>query len=106
MRFFFVWGQYLGATPNYTQYVHGQLQEAFGKCFFCPKCGELWAGAQVQEQDTFIEHMLCDRHEPTATAPVPGSLWLSWDNDWNAALPVEVLEREFLLLTNGASKNE
>ena len=96
---FFLRDQLIVSQEVKPFFLHGQPSLPFGKAFFCPHCAEIWASAIVENRDTYVEHIPCDSHPATPSSPPPGSLWLSWDRNWNAALPQQLLEREFLLLT-------
>lgn len=98
-QLFFLQGQLIAEQQAKPITVHAQRQMPFGKAFFCPECAEIWAQSLIEGRRTFVEHILCERHPATSTSPLPGSLWLSWDLEWNRSLPQELLEREFLLLT-------
>lgn len=96
---FFLRGSLVAQQPAKPEIIHAQLSQPFGKAFFCPHCSEIWAIAVVENRDTFCEHIPCELHPPTPSFPLQGSLWLSWNENWNKNLPQPLLEREFLLLT-------
>lgn len=73
-----------------------------GYAFFCPQCGEVWAIAPIPERDFQVWTRPCRRH--TYPLSLPGSLWLSWDEDFNDALPEGVVRREFELHLTAAEK--
>jgi hypothetical protein len=97
-RHFFIRDQYLGQAPAHLAHVFNEVHISTGKAFFCPICSETWALAPVEGQETFVEHLPCEKHEPTASRPTPGCLYLPWDEDWNKSLPKEILARDFLLM--------
>lgn len=105
IQLFFLHGELVAEQPAKKGFVHAQLRFPAGKGFFCPICAELWFTALVSGRETYIEHILCERHPASPSRPLPGSLWLSWDNNWNAALPQVLLEREILLLTKELIRN-
>lgn len=75
-----------------------------GAVFFCPHCGDVWA--RVLEEGRYHQGYAvgCSKHSHW---DVPGSLWLSWDSNWNAALPPDAIRREFLLtLDHWSRENE
>ena len=98
-QLFFLHGDLVAEQPAKPFMLHAQRTLPVGRGFFCPICAELWFTALVSGRETYIEHILCERHPPSPSRPLPGSLWLPWDSNWNAALPQVLLEREFLLLT-------
>lgn len=100
-QLFFLHGELIHEQPARRHHIHAELAYPTGKAFFCPLCSEVWAVSAVETRETYTQHVLCERHEATPTRPVPGSLWLPWDRDWNESLPQQLLEREFLLLTQG-----
>jgi hypothetical protein len=61
--------------------------------FVCQHCGEVWARARAENVSEWLPLRLpCERCGS-------GSLWLSWDKEYCAALPREILLREVALLT-------
>ena len=110
LRHFFIRGQYICSAPAEPHRVHSELCQPYGRAFFCPLCSEVWALAPVEGQPTHCHHAFCDKHHPEDPVigtwnfghiyswDVPGSLWISYENQWNLDLPKEILEREFMLL--------
>jgi hypothetical protein len=95
---FIIEGKYLGSTERDMVYVHSQKQVPTSYAFFCPKCAALWATCPVEVVPGQPEHFMvwtraCKRHFYHAQE-VPGSLWMEWDKDFNAAFPPEVLRWE------------
>ena len=106
-QLFFIGNKLLGETSRQLVYVHGELQCPASYLWFCPYCGEVYARAPVMlpgnEGKVSKWQALCHAC-PRCDAPryhslesVPGSLWLSWDEDYLAALPNPVLQREAAL---------
>lgn len=67
-----------------------------GYAFFCPACATVWATGRIPGESTFPLSIPCGCHPSPEALAAPGSLWLSWDRAWNAALPFSILESEFL----------
>jgi hypothetical protein len=100
LRHFFIRDKYYGREEAHMTWTHNKRQLSTGKAFFCPICSELWAIAPVDGEETYVEHILCDKHEPTPSRPTPGCLYLPWDEDWNRSLSKEILARDFILMFN------
>jgi hypothetical protein len=98
MRHYFIRGKYITSVKPSTVLVHGIKTIPWGVAFFCPFCSEIWALATIDDRETGIQGRPCDRHTPySPSRGVSGSIWISWDEEWNNDLPVELLIREFLL---------
>lgn len=112
VQHFFIRGNYFGTTTRPLYWVHNEIQNApFGMAFFCPICAELWAVCPVEGEATQVETQFCEKHKygdsygrwssgQVWRLDIPGSLWSSYDDQWNAGLSQQVLKRELLLLTN------
>lgn len=74
-----------------------------GGAFFCPTCGEIWARVLEEGRWHQVYTVGCSKHSHW---DIPGSLWLSWDSNWNAALPPEVIRREFHLVLQQWEKED
>lgn len=101
-------GQLIGTATRRQVFIHASLATPMGKAFFCPICAELWLIAQVEGQTTQVDTKLCERHKPGEVygtwssgklfgTEIAGSIWSSYDSDWNAALPDLLIKREFEL---------
>lgn len=69
--------------------------EANGTAFFCEYCGRVWAKAVVDGRRIYPYSINCGCQPTISWVIVPGSIWLSWDYDWQQGLPRAALEREF-----------
>jgi hypothetical protein len=110
-QFFFHRGQLLGDAVRQVSWVGGTPTPPVGTALFCPLCSEVWFLAPIEGEATRVECRPCERHDAGARLgksslgavsrlePV-GSVWRSWDSEWNEALPREVLKRELLLTIN------
>lgn len=114
-RHFIVEGKYLGSVQLKAEWPHKSTTPVppKGQCFFCPACARLWAECPVEGQSSMIWSLVCERHAPgdkiggmgpertgmylVGSCSPPGSLWLSWDNDFNSTLPAAVVSRELIL---------
>lgn len=110
-RHFFLRGRLVCTDQIGRIRVRETLTPPHGEAFFCPLCSEVWGLAIVEGQPTAVHTSICDRHSHSASdygdwnfghlSPweVPGSFWLTYDAQWSDNLPLEILAREFLLLT-------
>lgn len=110
-RHYIIEGKHLGTSLIPPHFVHNQRVEAYGLAFFCPICARLWATCPVEGEPTSVISCPCERHavgdrlgswshgyvDPWQT---PGSIFLSYDREWNDCLPKGVLLRELTLLDN------
>ena len=67
--------------------------------FFCRHCGEVFAKCpiitpegRVMPWQSFAR--CCEKCRPPGLSEWPGSLWLSWDEEFCEALPMPVLQQE------------
>lgn len=98
---FFVEGRYLGEAPRSLIFAQETPQPPIGYVFFCPVCGELWAVCPVVKANGslrgfFAWTRLCRKHPPSGNQ-IPGSIWITWEEDFIKAFPRDVLLREFEL---------
>lgn len=86
-----------GGPRDVNQHGDGPVSSAF----FCPDsaCGRIWTLAPMAGRPFQVWTRLCGRHRGRShdTGGPAGTLALSWDAAWNAALPAEVLRRELEL---------
>ena len=103
-QLFFVEGQLLGSALRAPVLVHTELVPPASGLWFCQHCGEVYAKAPVVDESTGHPTpwqsyrglcRKCAALSPFASE-IPGSIWLSWDRDFLAALPPDVLTWEFL----------
>ena len=96
-RHYFIRGQYFGHSSVTPIPAHGTYRVPPGRAFFCPRCAEIWALFPVDSQETYVDHVLCDKHELSPSQQWPGCIYLTWAGEFCADLPTELLKREFLL---------
>ena len=99
LQHFIVEGKYLGTAERQMLFVHAQPQRPVSYAFFCPVCAEVWARCPVERADGTTENFMvwtqaCRKHTFHRLA-VPGSLTLSWEPDFTAAFPDELVRWEF-----------
>lgn len=100
---YIVGGKYLGQSPRSKVHVHEELQPPYSFAYFCPQCGDVWARCPVvkdstQETQRYMVHALaCEKHQQDRFLQPAGAMMLSWDEVYNAAMPLEVLRRELLI---------
>lgn len=95
---FFSGSQYLGQGMLRLTFIKGELERPISRAFFCPICGEVWARVVVEGASEFQSYTrTCARHDPRWSIEIPGSIWISWDRDFQDAFPSEALKREVRL---------
>ena len=65
--------------------------------WFCPECGEIWARAVVEGSPFRVLTRRCGKHPARWLTDLPGSLLISWLDDFNPTLPLALWQREVLL---------
>ena len=98
IQHFIIEGKYLGSSERGAVYIHAQKQTPTSYAFFCPVCAELWARCPTELTPGQPEHFMvwtraCRKHYHHAME-APGSIWMEWDQDFNAAFPEGVLKWE------------
>jgi len=108
-QYFFIEGTYLAESSRGPWKVQTTIREPPSSLFYCPICGNTWARVQVEHGG--IVHgwqaysRICQKCPSDFKYEAPGSIWLSWDQEYLNKLPLAVLKREFLLLYNWRFKN-
>jgi len=97
---FFLGSSYLGTAERKLQFLGTHVVLPESKLWFCPHCGDVWARAVVEKAEWQSYRVPCPKH------PKGGSLWLSWDKEYLAALPKPVLEYEFTRLVKMFDEGE
>jgi hypothetical protein len=70
--------------------------------YLCPHCGNVWARVAIEGRRWIAVHVVCEPCKPHAISlDAPGSLMLPMQYSWNAAIPRELLLREFNLALEG-----
>lgn len=100
IQHFFVAGKYLGAAMRDRVWVHAEQQSPRSFAFICPVCGDAWAkcpveptvGKGIAPWQALLR--CCSKHQQSRH-DVPGSLALSWDDDFTQAFPEDVVRWEF-----------
>ena len=94
---------FLGAAERNLEWVGKELHPPRSLAWFCPRCSIVWARAAVivdkATQRWHVMTTICP-FCPSDGFDVPGSLSLPWDNDYENALPNEVLRREICKVTD------
>lgn len=101
-QLFFIEGRLLAEAPRDRVFVHADLQPPESMLFYCGVCGEVYArlpvmtpmGQTTEWQSYKRLCRKCHAHESLSRGLIPGSVWLGWDGDFLAALPVPVLQWE------------
>lgn len=84
-----------GTSPSVL--IHSEVQAPCCFAWFCPRCGQLWAKAEVEghhDRWMVITHP-CDLEPVDNYFIVPGSMWLSLRPEYLQSLSHEMLVREF-----------
>lgn len=94
---FTVGNSWYGTSERQMTFVHAQSQVPSSYAFCCTVCGEVWARCGVEHPQA--QWMFLNRGCPVHARQleVPGSVWVSWDSDYNNSLPAELLRRELEL---------
>jgi hypothetical protein len=86
---FFIEGQPVGTASRKQTAIHGEMFAPRSYAYFCPCCGEVWARAPVSNGDWtapwVVQNIECRKHGGESPFVVPGSMLLTWDNDFNTA---------------------
>lgn len=72
-------------------------QKPFGVAFFCPHCGRIWAKCRVEGMPYMVSVGPCRNCGQIGMLDVPGSLYRQLDDEFNEAMPLELLKEEFEL---------
>jgi len=105
---FFIRGQPFGAAERGLVFIHAEACQPWSIAFFCPQCGDVWAKAEIEGSRYHVYTHPCDKHPsrtPVWINDVPGSILLPLDKDYNDALPLAVLKREFDLIAEHVMRN-
>lgn len=99
-QLFFIEGRLLGEASRGLVHVHETLQAPMSTLHFCGTCGEVFAKCPVIKADGSpfpwqSYRMVCRKCLP-ANGCVPGSLWLSFDQAYTDAFPLQLLNHELL----------
>ena len=100
-QFFEIEGKFLGHAARGLDI---QLRPPLGAAFFCSTRGRIWALCPIADREFMIWSIPCANH--TRSFAVPGSIYLSWDADFNAAMPDAVVRREFEIHLAYAERNQ
>lgn len=100
-QLFIIESHLLGEAQRSASLRHAELAEPLSYFWFCRKCGDIFARAPVYRKDgTLTEFQAqkslcrkCAAHQ-RFFSEFPGSIWLSWDHEFLAALPQAVLAWE------------
>src|SRR5258708_6865539 len=91
-------GQDYGTMQIPAEFRHGTDYPPSSFAYFCSTCGKVWARVTIQGRPYLPWSIRCQSCARGAyILEVGGSLWLSWERSFNAALPTKVLQREFEL---------
>lgn len=101
-QLFIIEGRLLGESQRHDEYKEKTLSEPDSLLFYCQRCGEVYARCPVYRPDGSLTAWQALRATCRKCGPHqqwlsewPGSVWLSWDREYLAALPVLVLQWEF-----------
>ncbi len=97
---FFVRGKPMGSAMRYGKQVHEELIHPWGAAYFCPVCAVVWAVCPVTDTMTnevskFAAYTIpCAQHD-NQWGRIPGSLFLSWEGEYNEIFPDALVKYEF-----------
>lgn len=107
---FFIENEHYGSILAQPVQRQGVYYQPSGQAFFCPECSRLWANCPVDGRRTMVWSCPCEKEVFGNTIwkgfHYPGSIWLSWDMEWNKCLPKKVLAREFILCYGTVTAHE
>lgn len=94
---FIIEGKHLGIAQRELVFSHADIHAARSYAFVCPVCGDLWAKCPVldgaKEQQYMVWTKACRKH-PRHGLEIPGSLQLSWEQEFTEAFPEAVVKWE------------
>ena len=99
-------GKILGSAPIGLESTCTKIHPARSYAFSCPHCGDVWARRIITPSTRWFFWTVpcrgCASQNNNGLA-VPGSIWLSGEQPYEAHLPTFMLryEAELLLLTQG-----
>lgn len=80
-------GKFLGSFVRPPMIVHAERQPPRSLAYFCPHCGQIWARAIVEGcMQWEIGGGYCKEHAGPSPFTVPGSLLLSWEQEYSSLL--------------------
>ena len=100
-QLFIIENRLLGEAPRSASIRFAELVEPLSYLWFCQHCGETYARTPVYRKDGTLTPW--QSHRATCRkcssrqrffSEFPGSIWLSWDSEFLAALPPAVLAWE------------
>lgn len=106
LQHFIIEGRYLGSAERLFSLTRGASPLSYG--FFCHHCGEVFAKCPIEGRAWQYWSRTCAKCPGGGTLGEPGSIWLSWDEEFVDALPQPVLLHEFkrLLIEYDRTQNE
>lgn len=98
---FFIEGRLVASAERRPILYAGQLAIPDSLLFYCRLCGDVFARAIIEDSERPAQawqsiRCVCRKCRPRYPSmyEVPGSLWLSYDDNYLKALPGPVLEHE------------
>jgi hypothetical protein len=89
-----------GSGPERTTLPALRVKEVmaipWSRAYFCPTCGQIWARVVTPPSLFHVYVTPCENH-PQSPFIVAGSIWDPLDRDFNEALPLSTITREFAL---------
>lgn len=97
---FIIEGRHLGTAMRRSESREDGARVPLSLAFFCRVCGDLWAKCPVEaspgKPSAWICYNVdCRKHQKPGGVAVPGSLHLSWDDEFSSSFPLEVVRWEF-----------
>jgi hypothetical protein len=94
LQHFIIEGRYLGSAERQFSLTRGA--NPLSEAFLCWSCGECFAKCPIDGRPWNFHRMTCRKCKKMDGLSIcPGSLWMSWDHEFTAALPLPVLQWEF-----------
>lgn len=111
---FLVSGRFYGTAPRGLRSDQDFPSRVFppdSLLFFCEACGEVFGKCPVVDKDNNQQRWRsiagrCGKCPSDLVFQSPGTVWLSWDADYQDAMPKELLEKELIELIDFLNSKE
>lgn len=100
-RHWIITGKYYPQVDVPMDMTHAVAHVPYSYVYLCPVCGDTWARSGVTDVPRGMHsrwHCIqraCQKH--AEGLEIPGSVWLSWEPEYNGSFPPELLREELRL---------